>query len=109
MEFVPRFSARTALAITLGWVLLLAATGATEALLFMAPALLIAVPLVAGRYVGEELIARLAARRARRPRPRRAIALPAPAKAPVFPPRGARLIAHSLAKRPPPAVALTHT
>lgn len=109
MRLASRFTARTALAITLAWAALLAATGATEALLFLAPALLIAIPLLAGRYVGEELIATLVARAARRPRPARAIAPPAPPASPVPLPRGARLIASSLAKRPPPAVPLTQT
>lgn len=109
MWAMRRFSAKAALAVTLGWVALLAGTGATEALLFLAPALLIAIPLLAGRYVGEELIAKLAARAARRPRPPHATAPSAPAVAQVFLPRGARLIAHSLAKRPPPVALLTQT
>lgn len=93
---------------TLVWVAALAFTGSTEALLFLAPALLIAIPLIGGRYIGEELIVKLAARRAR-PRRRTAIASAWPV-APVVDsqqPRGNRLIAFSLAKRPPPALLLS--
>lgn len=102
MRFLARFGAKSALAVTLCWVAVLALTGSTEALLFLAPALLIAVPLLGGRYVGEELIARLVARRTR-PR-RRALASPAPHSplAAALRPRGTALLAFSLAKRPPP-------
>lgn len=74
-----------------------------ELLLFIAPALLLAFLLYRGHYVGEELIVRLASRRARPSR--RAASAPAPAS-PATPtgwlPRGAALIAFSIAKRPPP-------
>jgi len=99
------FTDKRALAATVCWVAALALTGSTDALLFMAPALLIAIPLLGGRFFGEELIVRLASRRAR---PRRA-AVTAPALPPApsaWLPRGARLIAASLAKRPPPAALL---
>lgn len=100
------FTDRRALAVTVCWVAALALTGSTDALLFLAPALLIAIPLLGGRFIGEELIARLAARRAR-PRPRSASAPLAPPPAPAtWLPRGARLIASALAKRPPPAALL---
>ena len=105
MQLGNRFTAKAALAITVCWVALLAVTGATETLLFLAPALLIAIPLLCGHYVGEELIVKLAVRRADR-RPRPAKALPA-RRAPIaWLLRGTRLIATSLAKRPPPARAL---
>ncbi len=108
MRFASRFTDRKALAITLLWVVALAATGATDALLFLAPALLIAIPLFGGRYVGEELIAKLAARRARASR--RSANTPALPPAPTsWRPRGAELIAFSLAKRPPPALLLPQT
>ena len=48
-----------------------------EAALGLGPALLIALPLLAGRYLGERRIARLAARR--RPAPRHAAREPRPA------------------------------
>jgi len=108
VRIASRFSAKLALAITVGWVAMLAVTGAGEVLLFLAPALLIAIPLIGGRYVGEELIVKLATRRHRRRG--RAAAFERPLR-PVPPParrvRGARLIAFSLAKRPPPGFLLT--
>lgn len=103
MSLADRFSPKAALAATVCWVAVLALTGSTDALLFMAPALLIAVPLFGGRYVGEELIARLAERRRRRPGERVAAAWRLPAAPPRRVARGTRLIAFSLAKRPPPA------
>lgn len=76
-------------------------------LLVLAPTLLILIPLLSGHYVGEELIAKLVARTAAPPRPTRAAAQ-APGPAPLtWSPRGTRLIAFSLAKRPPPRVLLT--
>lgn len=103
MRVASRYTDRRALAITLCWVAALAVAGSTDALLFMAPALLIAIPLFGGHYVGEELIVRIAARRAR---PRRrlgtAAAWPFPSAPAEWRPRGADLIAFSLAKRPPP-------
>jgi len=102
MELSSRFTAGTGLAITLCWVVALALTGATEALLFLAPALLIAIPLLGGRYVGEDLIARLVARSGPRSRRPRAASQSSPRFRASWPPRGTRLIAFSLAKRPPP-------
>lgn len=102
MRLTSRFTEGRALALTLGWVLALAVTGSTDVLLFLAPALLIAIPLLCGRYFGEELIAGIVARRAtERPRLRRV--LPVASWAPrTWRPRGRVLIAFSLAKRPPP-------
>jgi hypothetical protein len=68
------------------------------------PALVLALPLLAGRYVGEERIARLAARfvvRVRRAAPRLTARLPRAPRTLV--PRGGRLLACSLAERGPPA------
>jgi len=80
---------------------------AIETLLFLAPALLLAIPLLGGHYVGEELVAKLAAPRPRR-RPRAGSARPRllPALPSTWRPRGANLVAFSLAKRPPPAAPL---
>jgi hypothetical protein len=104
MNLAARLTPKASLGLTLAWVVLLALTGSTDVLLFLAPALLIAIPLLGGRYLGEEMIARFVARRAR-PRPRsaapRRTAPPAPA---TWLPRGTRLIAFGLAKRPPPAL-----
>jgi len=83
--------------------LLAALAGHAELLAYGAPVFLLAVPLLAGRYVGEERLERLREGfTARRRRPR---AAPAPAglRFSVPLPRGGRLIARSLAVRPPPA------
>jgi hypothetical protein len=72
--------------------------------LLASPALVLALPLLAGRYVGEERIARLAARfvePARRAASRLIARLPRAPRAIV--PRGGRLLACSLAERGPPA------
>lgn len=84
------------------------ALGAPVDLLLAAPLLLLALPLLAGRYVGETTLRRLA-RSARGPRrlppgvgtavARRAIAIV---------PRGGALLATSLAVRPPPATTHPH-
>jgi hypothetical protein len=75
-------------------------------LLYAAPLLIVALPLIAGRYVGEERIARLARAVQRRRRPRAAARVAVPPgtrRALRAVPRGGRLIAASLAVRPPPA------
>ena len=74
-------------------------------ILLAAPVLVLALPLLAGRYVGEQRLARLVA--VFHAAPRRA----APALAPNVRrashslPRGGRLLACSLAVRPPPGCA----
>ena len=77
--------------------------GVHSDVLLAVPALLFALPLLAGRYVGEDHLAKLAAAFVavrRRPAP----SLPTTARrAPLAVPRGGRLIAASLAVRPPPA------
>lgn len=79
-----------------------AVPGVATGLLFLAPALLLAVPLLAGRYVGERAVARLVAARAR-PRRSRGAARRTPGLPAAPFPRGGQLIAWSLAVRPPPA------
>jgi hypothetical protein len=83
-------------------------TGLHTGLLLLSPALVLALPLVAGRYLGEDRLERLAARRAV-PRPRRrtsAIAF-VPRNAPrALVARGGLLLAAALAERGPPAHAL---
>jgi hypothetical protein len=73
-------------------------------LLALAPLLLLLATLVCGRYVGEERIARLAARVRRPARQARVARLGRGHAAGFVPPRGGRLIAASLAQRGPPAV-----
>ncbi|QEC49534.1 hypothetical protein FSW04_19470 [Baekduia soli] len=88
--------------------LLLQALGAGETgLLYLAPALLMAVPLLLGRYVGERHIAALAGRPRPRARRRRAAAPLTPRGPRRAMLRGGRLVGSSLAKRPPPAAALS--
>jgi hypothetical protein len=80
-------------------------TGSSTPLLFLAPCLLVLAPLLAGRYVGERSLLRLARGVRRRPR-REAVARPArrgPATRVL--PRGGCLIGSSLAVRPPPSLA----
>jgi hypothetical protein len=91
--------------VAMGWQLAQSVAGLSEGFALLAPALLLALPLLAGRYVGEDVLERVRAartprvapRRERRPRvPRlRRGARPAP--------RGGLLLAAHLAHRPPPA------
>ncbi len=89
------------LGVTLLWSLALALLGAHEGLLYLAPALLLAAPLALRRYVGEEALHALARRPQARSRPVRRQASP-PRSGHRFMPRGALLLATSLAGRPPP-------
>lgn len=85
------------------WLAACAASGAHDAALISAPVFLLLLPLIAGRYVGEERIERLAqawAGRERRPRTLSS-RIPAPRPRAVLA-RGGRLIGTSLAVRPPP-------
>jgi hypothetical protein len=80
-----------------------AVAGHLDLFAFAGPLFLLAVPLVAGRYVGEEALDRL--RRDRPSRRRSLIARSLPKgtqRAAVMLPRGGRLIAEALAVRPPP-------
>jgi hypothetical protein len=86
--------------------LLAALAGHADLLPYAAPLFLMVVPLLAGRYVGEERLERMRSGLRRAPlRAPRAEAPPAFRRAAAFLPRGGRLIAHSLAERPPPALA----
>jgi hypothetical protein len=90
--------------------LLLAAglVGHPELLAYAAPVFLLAVPLLAGRYVGEDRLERLRERRARPSRLRpTAVALPAKRRVVALLPRGGRLIATALAVRPPPSLSVS--
>lgn len=68
--------------------------------LFLAPAVLLVLPLLAGRYLGAERLSRIARTRL----PNRPTLSPArkPRMWGFVPPRGGMLIAASLAVRPPP-------
>jgi hypothetical protein len=103
-----RLVARRLLVLTLivGVVLVLLAVGPTTPVLFMAPWLLVLAPLLAGRYVGERSLHRLA-RDAGDRRPRRRLGAAVARRRPTSRvlPRGGRLIGCSLAVRPPPVPA----
>ncbi len=78
-----------------------------EGVLYLAPALLVAVVLVARRYPGERLLARWARRGPRR-RPTAVPRCLTPGRVGLAAlPRGGLLMAFALAVRPPPAVALS--
>jgi len=102
MRLVSRLTSGLALAVTVCWAFALALSGSTDTLLFLAPALLIVAPLIAGRYLGEELIAKLVAKKNRSPRRSAVVAPRAPRPPLAWSPRGARLLAFSRAERPPP-------
>jgi hypothetical protein len=88
--------------------LLASVAGHADLLPYAAPLFLIAVPLLAGRYVGEERLERMRSGLRRAPlRAPRAEVPPALRRVVALLPRGGRLIAHSLAERPPPALALS--
>lgn len=105
MSLAVRSTAWPALVLACCWALLLAFVGSSDVFFYLAPALLLVVPLVAGRYLGEALVLKLAARGRRRPRPERAVRAPRPPA--LWLARGTRLIAFSLAERPPPVAALS--
>jgi hypothetical protein len=80
-------------------------TGGQAGLLYVGPVLLLCAPLVAGRYVGEERLLALANRYAADP-PRRGSRVAVPRTRRRVMPRGGRLVASSLAERPPPRAAV---
>jgi hypothetical protein len=86
---------------------LLALAGHPELLAYAAPLLVLALPLALGRYVGEETLERLRSPRRRARHPRLTAQRAAGLRLHALVPRGARLIAHSLAERGPPAVVAT--
>jgi hypothetical protein len=91
------FAALTAL-----WVLGLELLGVDAALAYLAPSLLILLPLLSGRYPGEEALVRAAARRARPVRRGRPAAVPRRRARDALLPRGGRLVGAALAGRAPP-------
>jgi hypothetical protein len=81
-----------------------ASAGHAELLVYSAPLFILAVPLLAGRYVGEERLGRIRAQLKVRRRLAPGMAPPVGRRLAALLPRGGRLIAHSLAERPPPAL-----
>lgn len=94
----PRDLVPLALAFALPVTALVAHAGVLAAL----PLLAVVLPLLFGRYPGARTLTRLAARR-RRYRPARELGAAPRCGIAALTPRRGRLIAHSLAKRPPPA------
>jgi hypothetical protein len=95
-----RLVASCAFAVLLAWGVAEILTGGTVGLLYAFPAVLLALPLVLGRYVAEDRLVFLATRRrAHRLRPLRQ---PAPRSRPRSMERGGRLVARAMATRPPP-------
>lgn len=76
--------------------------GMETGLLILSPAIFLLASLLSGHYVGEKRLHRLAAAvRSRRPRRARSTGRPLPRPRALMP-RGGRLVATSLAVRPPP-------
>jgi hypothetical protein len=81
-------------------------TGLDTGLLLLSPALVVLLPLLLGRYLGEEHLERLAARFAPPGRPR-PVSAPLPRRRPrAATVRGGRLLAAALAQRAPPLTAV---
>lgn len=79
----------------------------TNGLLFVFPALLLALVLLRGRFPGEARITALRARRWRQPARRAAGRVTLAGRAPwVLLPRGSALLAGAFATRPPPLAAV---
>jgi hypothetical protein len=93
-----------AAAVGTGALLLLAAlAGHPDLLAYAGPLWLLTLPLIAGRYVGEEALVRLGRDRPAPRRPLASRALPKGARrVAALLPRGGSLIAEALAVRPPP-------
>jgi hypothetical protein len=91
-------------AITALWTLGMLVLGVSDALIYLVPALLIMLPLLSGRYPGDDALVR-AARRARPRRKRIPAARSSRRRAPisVLLPRGGQLVGAALAGRAPPA------
>jgi hypothetical protein len=87
--------------LTCVWLLGLQLLGVEAAFAYLAPALLILLPLLGGRYPGDEALVR-AARRRGRPRPRRSPGARVRRPSRALLPRGGRLVATALAGRAPP-------
>lgn len=78
--------------------------GLETGVLFLSPAIVLLASLLSGHYVGEDGLERLVAalRRHEPPRTRTHAAAPLPRRPRALMPRGGRLVATSLAVRPPP-------
>jgi len=84
------------------WILAAVVSGADTGLLHLAPALTLCAPLLLGRYVGERRLATFAKHR-HTTRRRSGVPIATPRSHVRLMRRGGRLVASSLAKRPPPS------
>jgi hypothetical protein len=98
-----RLARWTFAAVLAAWMAAEALSGSQSGLLCLAPALVLALPLLLGRYVGEAQLVELAGRATARPRRRRAVRVARPHSRARVMQRGGRLVASGMAKRPPPA------
>lgn len=94
-------------ALALLWLAARGVVGLSPGFLFLLPALLLALPLLAGRYLGAERLSRVAGTQ---PPMRQRVAGGGPLRSRfrTILPRGGLLIGSSLAVRPPPAVPFAH-
>ncbi|MFN8203965.1 MAG: hypothetical protein U0S48_15480 [Solirubrobacteraceae bacterium] len=90
---------------SMAWVLVGALAGIADGLAMVAPALLLLLPPLAGRYLGEDVLERVRLARGAPPvRRRRSRPARTSHRAVALVPRGGLLLASSLATRPPPAL-----
>jgi hypothetical protein len=90
-------------ALSLAWLLGLELAGVSDAFAYLAPAVLIFLPLLGGMYPGDEALVRAVARRTRaRWRPSVAARPPRRRRPGALLPRGGRLVGAALAGRAPP-------
>src|SRR4051812_50013351 len=96
-----RISLWTFTLVVASWMVAEALTGCQAGLLYLAPALVLALPLLLGRYVGEEQLVELAARPLEQTH-RRALRLARPRRYARGVPRGGRVGAPRVGQRAPP-------
>jgi hypothetical protein len=89
-------------ALTCVWLAGLELLGVEAAVAYLAPALLILLPLIGGRYPGDEALVWAAARRRRRPRTGSPVAVRRRRAREALLPRGGGLVGAALAGRAPP-------
>ena len=87
--------------LVVAWMVAEALTGSETGLLYLAPALVLALPLVLGRFPGEQTLAGFAGA-SQAPTARAAASIPPPRSHVRVMQRGGVLVASALAKRPPP-------
>jgi hypothetical protein len=89
------------------WLAVGGVAGFSEVFLLLTPAFVLALPLIAGHYIGAERLCRVASQRSPITSRTPAIEFAPRARRGVLP-RGGLLIAASLAVRPPPSVLSPH-